>query len=131
MSLLEIIVIGLIWGGLMIYFLMPFNLEPQVMPNMTFSQAFKRNLIKLVLHKKAILGLVLLVVTLHYFWQYYGAIQVYQYLHGEEGFAIVNPKVHAIYYMVGTCIYAVLIYLLLVWRRTYKQLVKQKQWLRL
>ena len=127
MSLPEIIVVGLIWGGLMIFFLMPFNLELQVMPKMSFSQVFKRNFINLLLHKKAILAFVMLIVTLHYFWQFYESIQVYQYIHGEDGFRIANPKEHAIYYMIGTCIYAILIYLLLVLRRTHKQLVKQKR----
>ncbi|PYF08330.1 hypothetical protein [Ureibacillus chungkukjangi] len=126
MSLLEIIVVGLIWGGLMIYFLMPFNLELQAMPNIAFSQVFKRNSLKLIFHKKAFLALVMVVVTLYYFWQFYGSIQVYQTIHGEDGFTIVNPKEHAIYYMIGTCIYSILIYILLVLRRTYKELAITK-----
>lgn len=120
MEVHEIFIFGLIWGGLMYFFLTPFNTEPQEIPRKPFPQNFKRNLFEVVLHKKAILALILLVFTIHYFLEFYASVQIYQQIHGEDGMKLVNPREHAIYYIIGVCIYTILIYLLSAFRKTYR-----------
>ncbi|MDI7741112.1 hypothetical protein QMK38_03780 [Lysinibacillus fusiformis] len=124
MELHEIFIFGLIWGGLMFFFLTSFNEKQEKMPNKTFSQVFKRNLLEVVLHKKAVLALILLVFTMHYFMEFYASIQIYQQVHGEDGMMLKNPREHAVYYLVGVCIYTILIYLLSAFRKTYKAFEK-------
>lgn len=124
MELHEIFIFGLIWGGLMFFFLTSFNEKQEKIPNKTFSQVFKRNLLEVVLHKKAVLALILLVFTMHYFMEFYSSIQIYQLVHGEDGMMLKNPREHAVYYLVGVCIYTILIYLLSAFRKTYKAFEK-------
>ena len=112
----EMIIFGGIWGWLMIFFLTPHlqkrSAEPQEKyAQMTFSNAFKKSLIQVVLHKKAILGLLLFVATIIYFWSYFESIEAYQQIHGEDGFRLINPKVDGIYYVFGVTIYTAVLYL--------------------
>ncbi|MFY3790656.1 hypothetical protein ACOQFO_02890 [Ureibacillus sp. MALMAid1270] len=113
MQLHEIIIFGLVWGSLMIYFLTPFNqnvsADTKDQTIITFSQAFKKSLIKVVLHKKAILTGILLISTITYFGFYFYSTTTYIKAHGESEFTKL-PKVDDIYYLVGVCIYAVILY---------------------
>ncbi|KGR73532.1 hypothetical protein [Ureibacillus manganicus] len=125
MQLHEILIFGGIWGWLMIFFLTPphhnVSNEPQEKSSiMTFSKVFQISLIRVVLHKKAILALVLFVATIIYFWSYFESIEVYRQIHGEDGFRLISPKVDGIYYVFGVTIYTAVLYLCAVINRADK-----------
>ena len=117
----EIVVFGIVWGGLMIFFLTPFkrkaNIEFKKTTKVTFPNALKDSLIKIALHKKAILALIMLMITLNYTWSYHSQLEWYNNAHGGGEMSI-NPTKQAIYYMVSITIYAILLYLFLAFRRT-------------
>jgi hypothetical protein len=123
MQFTEIVVFGIVWGGLMIYFLTPFNkktvIEIQGSTDVTFSKAFKDSLTSLILHKKAILALLMLMITLIYIWMYYTSIEWYFKAHGEVEKSV-NPMDQAFYYMINIISYAAFLYLFLAIRKTIK-----------
>jgi hypothetical protein len=127
MQFSEIVVFGIVRGGLMIYFLTPFNkltsIEIQGITDVTFSKAFKNSLTKLVLHKKAILALLMLIITLIYIWMYYTSIEWYIRVHGEVVQSI-NPMEQAIFNTINITLYTAILYLLLAFRKTIKLLKK-------
>lgn len=127
MQFSEIVVFGIVWGGLMIYFLTPFNVKTSIeIPasnGLTFSKAFKDSLTKLVVHKKAILALLMLLVTLNYIWMYYTSIEWYFKAHGEFEQSI-NSMEQALYYMISILLYAAILYLFLAFRKTIALLKK-------
>ena len=109
----------------MFFFLTPHqqNISAEPKENSTkieFSQAFKKSLIKVVLHKKAILAAILLISTMLYFGYYFYSIQTYIKAHGESEFTMV-PKVDDIYYIIGVCLYTVFLYICaaLSWTEKY------------
>jgi hypothetical protein len=127
MQFSEIVVFGIVWGGLMIYFLTPFNKvtsnEIQGSSDVTFSKVFQNSLTKLALHKKAILALLMLTITLIYIWMYYTSIEWYLKAHGE-GEQSINPMEQAFYHMISIILYAAILYLFLAFRKTIKLLKK-------
>lgn len=127
MQFSEIVVFGIVWGGLMIYFLTPFNVKTSIeIPasnNVTFSKAFKDSLTKLVAHKKAHLALLMLMLTLTYIWMYYTSIEWYFKSHGEVEQSI-NPMEQAFYSMISILLYAAILYLFLAFRKTITLLKK-------
>ncbi|SOC39904.1 hypothetical protein [Ureibacillus acetophenoni] len=111
----EMMIFGGIWGWLMFFFLTPHqhSIRAETKDKSTkigFPQAFKKSLIKVVLHKKAMLAAILLITTIIYFGYYFNSIPTYIKNHGESEFTIV-PKVDDSYYLVGVCIYAVFLYI--------------------
>ncbi|MCM3667246.1 hypothetical protein M3204_22880 [Mesobacillus subterraneus] len=127
MQFSEIVFFGIVWGGLMIYFLTPFNkktsIEIQESTDVTFSKAFKNSLTKLLFHNKAILALLMLMITLIYIWMYYTSIEWYFRVHGEVVQSI-NPMERAFYYMISIILYTAFLYLFLAFRKTIKLLKK-------
>ncbi|ESU31775.1 hypothetical protein G3A_14750 [Bacillus sp. 17376] len=72
---------------------------------------------RLILHKKAIMALLLLVISLNYIWSYFGSIDDYNKLHG---IASESMKPQAIFYMISLTLYAATLYILLAVRRAVK-----------
>lgn len=116
----EIIVFGIVWGALFIYFLTPFTslvtFESHKGSDVAFKHVFIDSLIKIVMHKKAILALLMLVITLVFIWSYYSQLEWYNLAHGVGEMSI-RPKLLAIYYIVSVIIYSALLYLFLALRR--------------
>ncbi|MFT9599397.1 hypothetical protein [Mesobacillus sp.] len=119
MSFVELVVFGIVWGGLMVYFLTPFNNKTNIEGNskVTVSKAFKESLTRLILHKKAILALLLLIITLNFIWSYFISIDDYNNLHGVTS---ESGKPQAIFYMISLTLYSVTLYILLAVRRALK-----------
>mgnify|MGYP005830105269 CR=1 FL=1 len=119
MSFVELMVFGIVWGGLMVYFLTPFNNKTNIERNskVTVSKAFKESLTRLILHKKAILALLLLIITLNFIWSYFISIDDYNKLHGVTS---ESGKPQAIFYMISLTLYSVTLYILLAVRRAVK-----------
>lgn len=113
----EIVVFGIVWGVLFIYFLHPRKSNPNFKSpqNISFYNVFKSSLITIVTHKKAILSLIMLIITLAFIWSYYIQLEWYNQVHAiKEG----QPRKQAIHYMVSILIYSVLLYIFLAIRRT-------------
>lgn len=111
MQLTAIVVFAIVWGGLMIYFLTPFHGKMERNPNDTFSKALQVSLARLILHKKAILALILLLVTLMSIRSYFISAEEYDRLH-----AITREAGDPGFYMISVVLYAALLYLFLAVR---------------
>ncbi|THE09142.1 hypothetical protein E1I69_23485 [Bacillus timonensis] len=83
---INIIVFWIVWGALYIYFLTPFKslvtFESHKDSEIAFKNVFKDSLIKIVMHKKAILALLMLILTLVFIWSYYSQLEWYNLAHG-------------------------------------------------
>ncbi|WP_043932640.1 hypothetical protein [Bacillus sp. EB01] len=117
----EIVIFGIVWGVLLIYFLTPFKsmmiFESQKDTKLAFINVFKDSLIKIIKHKKAILALIMLIITLIYIWYYHSQLEWYNQAHGVEELST-KPKQHAIYYIVSVIVYSVILYIFVALRRT-------------
>lgn len=115
MQFTAIVVVAIVWGGLMIYFLTPFHGKIERNPNDPFTKVLQESMTRLILHKKAILAFLLLLVTLMSIRSYFISAEEYARLHAitrESG----NPAI----YMVSVVLYAALLYLLLAVRWALK-----------
>lgn len=112
-----IIVFAVIWGGLMFYFLTPFerNKHRNKKDN-SFGNAFKTSLLSGMKHKKVILAFVMLISTVICIWLYYAQLDWHNAAHGG-GEMTFNPTIQAIYYIVAITIYTVMLYLLSAYKR--------------
>ncbi|MBT2637492.1 hypothetical protein [Bacillus sp. ISL-39] len=115
MQFTAIVVFAIVWGGLMIYFLTPFYGKVERNPNDSFAKALKVSLTRLILHKKAILAFLLLLVTLMSIRSYFISAEEYDRLH-----AITRESGNPVLYMVSVVLYAALLYLLLAVRWAVK-----------
>lgn len=108
MQFTSIVVFAIVWGGLMIYFLTPFHSEMEGNPDDPFSKALQVSLARFILHKKAILAFLLLLVTLMSIRSYFRSAEEYARLH-----AITREAGNPGFYMISVVLYAALLYLLL------------------
>ncbi|MBT2642767.1 hypothetical protein J7I80_11055 [Bacillus sp. ISL-41] len=115
MQFTAIVVFAIVWGGLMIYFLTPFHGKIERNPDDTFTKALKVSMARLILHKKAILAFLLLLVTLMNIRSYFISAEEYDRLH-----AITRESGNPVIYMVSVVLYAALLYLLLAVRWAVK-----------
>ncbi|MEC1722110.1 hypothetical protein P9265_21250 [Schinkia azotoformans] len=115
-------VMAIILGGLMIFFLTPSPKEAekdfQQNSNMGLSVAIKASFISTTVHRKAIFALLLFTVSLIVIWWSHLQIELYNVAHGVR--PLIDPTVQATSYMVGTTIYALVIYLFLIFKRAIK-----------
>ena len=112
MQFSEIIVIGVIWGGLMFYFLTPFKSKSlQNNKNKSVRSALFASLLSVMMHKKAILAFAMLTITLVCVWLNYSQLKWHNDNHGGGEMAF-NPITKAIYYMIGITIYTGILYFL-------------------
>jgi len=124
-----IVVMAIVCGGLMIFFLTPTKREAiidnQQKSKMSFAEALKYSSIQTLFHKKAILAFLQLVITLIIIWQYHADLEWYNSAHGV--ISAVNPTKQAVLYMIAVTVYAVMIYLILVLRGMKKLINKSGQ----
>jgi hypothetical protein len=106
-----IVVFAIVWGGLMIYFLTPFHGKIDRNPHSTFTKTLPVSLARLILHKKAILAFLLLLVTLMSIRLYFISAREYDELH-----AISRDSGDPALYLIGVVLYAALLYLFLAIR---------------
>ena len=120
------LVLVIILGGLMIYFLTPMkkaainDLEQQHLKGV--SVALKYSFIFTTFHKKAIFALLLFFITIPIIW--WSQIQVESYNAAHGILSEKMPTEEAVKYIIGFTIYTFSIYLLLIIRRTIKLLGK-------
>lgn len=110
MPFTEIVVFAIVWGGLMSYFLRPF--DDKISMEGTFSRVFIVSLKKLLFHKKAVLAFLLLVITLASIWFYFLSAEEYAKLHAITRESAADPQEQAIFYMISTVLYTALLYLI-------------------
>jgi hypothetical protein len=111
----SIVVFAIVWGGLMIYFLTPFHGKIVRNPHDRFTKALQVSLARLILHKKAILAFLLLLVTLMSIRSYVISAEEYDRLH-----AINRETGDPIFYMSGVVVYFAILYLFLAVRWALK-----------
>jgi hypothetical protein len=125
----EIAVMLLVYSGLIIYFLVPFqrgvNLINQQRGQVTFITVFKDCLIKMIVHKKAILASMLFGFTLISIWLGYAAAEYHYNAH--SGYPPISTNLKAIYSMCTLLGYTVFLFLFLGFVRTLK-IVKKGTW---
>ena len=123
MQFTEIVVFGIVWGGVMIYFLTPFNRKTNVEfyedTNRTFTTVFISSLLGLIVHKKALLAFVMLGVTIFYTWSYYSSLEMYFQVHGGIEKTI-NPTKQAIFYTLSFFIYTLILCFLIAFKNTLR-----------
>ncbi|MCH1626727.1 hypothetical protein [Fredinandcohnia quinoae] len=113
-----LLMMAIVWGVLYIYFLTPLpfqkSTETEQHSEMKFGSALKLSVIKITFHRKAILAFILLLITLFVTWWSQVQNEIYNEIHG------ISLQTTPINYTVGTIVYAVIIYLLMVGRRALK-----------
>lgn len=110
-----IVVFAIVWGGLLVYFLTPFNGKMESGADAPFFEALKVSFKRLIFHKKAILAFLLLMFTLLSIWSYFISTEEYDELH-----AMNTDSGDPVLYMIGVVLYATLLYLFLAVRWVMK-----------
>ena len=120
------LVLTIILGGLLIYFLTPMkkeatnDFEQQHLKGI--SVALKNSFIFTTFHKKALFALILFFLTISIIWWSQIQMESYNAAHGILSKKM--PTDEAVRYIIGFTIYTFSIYLLLIIRRTIKLLRK-------
>lgn len=117
MNISGLAIMALVWGILFIYFLTPFQkkAETESLPNITFPNAFKDSFFEITLHKKAILGFTLFLITVLATWWSGVQTEYYNEIHA------IHPATEPPNYILGIIMYAAIIYLFLIGRKTFKR----------
>ncbi|WP_226646840.1 hypothetical protein [Mesobacillus subterraneus] len=110
-----IVVFAIVWGGLLVYFLTPFNGKMESSADAPFFEALKVGFKRLIFHKKAILAFLLLMFTLLSIWSYFISTEEYARLH-----AMRSKAGDPVLYMSGVVLYAAFLYLFLAVRWAMK-----------
>ncbi|WP_226086513.1 hypothetical protein [Mesobacillus sp. S13] len=110
-----IVVFAIVWGGLMVYFLTPFNGKMESSADAPFFEALKVSFKRLIFHKKAILAFFLLMFTLLVIWSYFISAEEYDLLHGMN-----RDSGDPVLYMSGVVLYVAFLYLFLAVRWAMK-----------
>ncbi|MEK4404663.1 hypothetical protein MKZ26_09570 [Sporosarcina sp. FSL K6-6792] len=122
MGVSEIVVLLLVYSGLMIFFLVPLQSRVQSkyyqQSQVSFISVFKDNLVKMVIHKKAVLAAALLGFMLISIWAGYANVEWHYNAH--SGYFPVSTKLTAIYSICGVLIYTLVLLLFLGYLRTLK-----------
>lgn len=123
MEFSEIIVILLVYSSMITFLLLPFQSGMdrinQQKSQRRFAQIFKRNLSEIIFHKKAILALVLLALTLYYVWAAYASTEYH--FNAHSGYPPLSTKLNAITSMIGVFLYTVLLTLVIALLKTLKK----------
>ena len=118
------LILAIILGGLMIYFLTPSQRKAsedfRQAANKTFFVALKNSLIMTTLHRKAIFAVLLFLLSLIAIWWSHLQMEQYNIDHGI--ITQIKPTEQAISYIISSAFYAVIIYVSLVFVRTLKLL---------
>ncbi|MGV2941625.1 hypothetical protein AB5I83_18635 [Mesobacillus sp. LC4] len=110
-----LVVFAIVWGGLMVYFLTPFNGKMESGADDPFFEALKVSFKRLIFHKKAILAFLLLMFTLLSIWSYFISTEEYARLH-----AMRSKAGDSVFYMISVVLYAAFLYIILAVRWTVK-----------
>lgn len=99
---------AIVWGGLFSYFLAPIQRKSETLAHgqLNFVDALKQSFVNVTFHKKAILALTLIVVTIFVTSWSRQQEELYNEIHGI--IALTQP----INYTLGIVIYSIIIYLL-------------------
>lgn len=126
MSYSEIGVFLLIYGGLLLYFLVPFQNEVSytdyLQRSNSFTQRFKESLKTLIGHKKALFAFILLFFTILFTW--FNTKAANDHLNAHSGYPPISANYQAIYSTLCVIIYTAVLYLLLAFVRTIKSTKK-------
>ncbi|MFD1779207.1 hypothetical protein ACFSFW_11055 [Fredinandcohnia salidurans] len=108
MDYTSLIMMAIVWGGLLFYFLTPIKRNPETVAHgkINFLDALKYSFVNVTFHKKAILALTLIVVTIFVTSWSQQQTELYNEMHG------INSQTQPINYTLGIVMYSILIYLL-------------------
>lgn len=118
MDYTSLAMMAFIWGGLLIYFLIPFQrIERTEIPvEKTFINALKYSFVKVTFHKKAILALILVLITIFVtLWSQNQSV-LYDEIHG------ISTQSKPIKYTMGIIMYSGMIYVIIIGRNMMKLL---------
>ncbi|WP_033541573.1 hypothetical protein [Planococcus sp. CAU13] len=127
MGFSEFIILLLIYSGLLIFFLTPFSKQNQsydYREQLSFSAVFKKNLMKMISHKKAVFALLLIGLTLISI--QIGFESATSHYNAHSGYSPVSNNLLPIILMVGLGIYTVALLLVLAYTRTSKIIKRAK-----
>ncbi|KMJ57232.1 hypothetical protein AB685_17675 [Bacillus sp. LL01] len=118
MGTLELLMIAIIWGGLMLYFIIPSD-EMQELPHQTMSlgEVLIISLNSVTFHFKTVLVLLFLLLTYLAIWYSLKDITWYNEAHGVPSTA--DPADKLPFYLAGVTIYAVLLYAAVVGKKIH------------
>ncbi|WP_099355048.1 hypothetical protein [Fredinandcohnia onubensis] len=118
MDYTSLIMMAIVWGGLLFYFLAPTQRNPATRTHgkLNFVDALKYSFVNVTFHKKAILALTLIVVTIFVTSWSQQQAELYNAMHG------INSQTRPINYTLGIVIYSIIIYLLHIIGGTLKLL---------
>ena len=118
----EIIVILLVYSGMIIYFLVPFKNNKDVVKEkesqVKIARVFKDSVIDIILHKKAVLASILLSFTLLCIWSTYDAAEYH--VNAHSGYPPISMDLKAFYSMGKVLVYTIVLTFLLAFLRTLK-----------
>lgn len=104
---------SIIWGGLMLYFIIPFHKISEAQTNVTSMKvALKVSLQRVTFHRKFLLAIVLLTLTYLAVWYSFKDLAWYNESHGVQNTFNVAEKVP--FYLAGVTSYTMLIYIAVV-----------------
>ena len=81
-------------------------------------QIFKKNFSGIIFHKKTILAIVLLALTLYYVWAAYASTEYH--FNAHSGYPPISTKLNAIYSMIGVFLYTFVLTLVIAFLKTLK-----------
>ncbi|MGN1400429.1 MAG: hypothetical protein ACI4XL_02915 [Bacillus sp. (in: firmicutes)] len=114
----EIVVMLLVYSGLIVFFLVPFQSGWNQHPRpINFITVFKDSLTKMIFHKKSIFALILISFTLFSIWFGYKGEEYH--FNAHSGYPI-STNLKAFYSMCGVLVYTVILYTLIAFLRTLK-----------
>lgn len=121
MGFSETVVLLMVYSGLMLFFLIPF--QPVQSKNyernqLSFKSIFKDNLIELIFHKKAIFAFVLLGFMVITIWLGYAGAEWHYNAH--SGLPPVSNESEALYSISGAVLYTVVLVLFVGYVRTLR-----------
>ncbi|MGD7054356.1 hypothetical protein [Sutcliffiella horikoshii] len=121
---MEWVVMSVIWGGLMLYFIIPFHKNSEAPISVSsLRPAVKVSLQRVTFHRKFLLAMVLLILTCIAIWYSYKDLAWYNEAHGvPQNFNAIEALP---FYLAGVTLYAMLIYIVVVVKRAFFYMKKQ------
>lgn len=115
----EILVMLLVYSGLIVFLLVPFQSGWNQHPRpINFITVFKDSLIKMIFHKKSIFALILISFMLFSIWFGYKGEEYH--FNAHSGYPPISTNLKAFYSMFGVLVYTVILYTFIAFVRTLK-----------
>ena len=125
----EMIVILLVYSGMIIYFLIPFQSDKDVVnkreSQLKITRVFKDSVIDIILHKKAVSALILFSFTLFCIWSTYDTAEYH--VNNHSGYPPISMDLKAFYSMGGVLVYTIVLTFFLAFLRTLKIVKGERQ----